>query len=839
MPPRSVSLVCSLLLSVHGLPAAEPFPFTVAALASPATGNSAIDLSHLNAEPAGSHGFLRCLGGRFVDDRGERIRLFGTNLTDFHTMPDAATAVAVARRLRQLGLNAVRLHYADWAAAPDGLTASPGSDDLDPGPLDRLHRFIAELVAQGIWVDLNLHVARRYAQAPAWADMGKGIDRVVPQLLDSQRRYARNLLDPVNPYTGRRLADEPGLGALELNNENTVLRLPLRRLAELPVEMREPLRLAWNRWLVQRHGDTAGLRAAWYPVAGDDRERLPGAELASSLRVEGGRILPLTDGPDGARWICPQPGAQPWSLQLHRPDLAVVDGARYALRLRLRGDRTGSLLVKVMHQQAPWSVVWSQTVAFTPEWNELRLTLPIDHPDGVPLRLSFDLENRPATIDLAGLSLREASEGPALADGALESRQVPLPGPDDSPRRIRSMMEFLAAAETAASVELKHFLREELGCRQPIIDTQIDYGGGAGVARSLAVDDYTDIHGYPACPRELGRDARGELIWGIPDTNLFDRPGRDLEAFAFVRLAGRPFVVSEWDVNPPNQGAGVGLPALVAMASLQDWDGLYDYCWLGWSPKDWNPDHLVHPFTTVGHAPQMVSLPAAAVAFRSGLIEACREVVGIPFTTRHQTPMAGLMDGSYTFTQGAVAPDTAWRHRVELRPTDAAEPAAARSAQDTTTSDTGQVRLRRLGAGSDLRVIAPGLRWLAGAVGGQEHALGDVVVDCRELHEPTATITCTALDGRAIADSRQVLITTTAGAANTGLKRDGDGRITYFGTGPALNQPVPVILRLPGTGWSLHALDGDGVATTAIAAAADGWHLGTQRTLWYLARRER
>ncbi len=696
MPTCSASLAVLLpAFAALVVNAAEPFPFTVAAVATPGTGRSAIDLSHLNAEPAGSHGFLRISGAHFVDDRGGRIRLFGTNLTDFHTQPDAATAVTVARRLRQLGINVVRLHYADWYRAPEGLCVSPGSDDLDPGQLDRLHRFIAELVGQGVWVNLNLHVARHYPQAPEWADKGKWIDRIHPLLLDSQRAYARNLLTPVNPYTGRRLADEPGLCAIELNNENTALHLPLNRLAELPAAMQDPLRLVWNRWLAQRHGSTDRLRTAW--------------------KVEASRV----------------------------------------------------------------------------------------------------------------------------ADGLLEAQLVPLPGSPDSPCPSAEALAFLAETEIAASTRLKRFLRDELGCRQPIIDTQISYGGGAGVVRSLAVDDYSDMHGYPANPEYLGQDAKRQPIWGIPDSNLFDRPRSELEGFAFLRVADRPFVVSEWDVNPPNQGAGLGLPALVALASLQDWDGLYDYCWLGWSPTEWNPDHLIQPFCTVGHAPQMVTLPAMAIAFRSGLIEAAREVVGIPFTaSRHGMP-ALAFDGSQAFTGGAVALDGAWRHRLELRPGESTAPLVAIPAQDTTDSDTGQVRIRRQAAGSDLRVIAPGLRWLAGAIGGQEHVLGDVIVDCRNLGEPTATITCTALDGRTIRDSNQVLITTAAGAANADLQREAGGRITTFGTGPALNQPVTITLRLPGSGWTLSALDGEGVAGTTITAQVDGWHLGTQRTLWYLASRGR
>ena len=55
------------------------FPFAMPGLSGPA--GTPVDMSRLNAEPAGKRGFIRVADGHFVDGAEERLRLFGTNIT--------------------------------------------------------------------------------------------------------------------------------------------------------------------------------------------------------------------------------------------------------------------------------------------------------------------------------------------------------------------------------------------------------------------------------------------------------------------------------------------------------------------------------------------------------------------------------------------------------------------------------------------------------------------------------------------------------------------------------------------------------------------------------------
>jgi hypothetical protein len=110
------------------------FEFVIPDLDSSAT---SVDMSFLNAEIAGSSGFITVKDGHFINGKGERIRFFGTNLTFNSCFPDKETAVAIAARLKKLGMNVVRFHHMDNQVSPGGIW-NQTMTELDPGQLDKL-----------------------------------------------------------------------------------------------------------------------------------------------------------------------------------------------------------------------------------------------------------------------------------------------------------------------------------------------------------------------------------------------------------------------------------------------------------------------------------------------------------------------------------------------------------------------------------------------------------------------------------------------------------------------------------------------------------------------------
>ena len=269
---RFVALVVPLTLAAG---AAEMFPFVLPwDDATP----SIIDLSAWNEAPAGKHGFVVVKAGHLFAG-GKRLRIFGVNVAFGANFPRKEDAEKIAARMAKFGINCVRFHHMDMMNAPGGIFAKDGAT-LDPGQLDRLDYFIAQLAARGIYSDLNLHVSRTYPDRPKSEKAGstnydKGVDNFSAAMIAAQKDYARALLTHVNPYTKHAYVDEPAVALVEINNENALLdEWHNGGLDKAAAPYRAELGALWTKWLAQKYGGDAKLRAAW-----TDGARAEGAEL--------------------------------------------------------------------------------------------------------------------------------------------------------------------------------------------------------------------------------------------------------------------------------------------------------------------------------------------------------------------------------------------------------------------------------------------------------------------------------------------------------------------------------------------------------------------------------
>ena len=236
----------------------------------------------MNAEPAGSHGFVRASLGHFVDDRGSRLRFFGVNLSGIACLPDLQTAPRLARHFRKLGFNAVRLHALD---APGALLASEGQ--IAPEALALLDHFTAALKAEGIYFSLGLHASSGYpglqGEAKQRFPQGKVLDRFHQPFLHAQREFARQLLTHRNAETGLEYRAEPALLYLELSHENTLLPSSQGSPDDLPAEFRAELANGYSTWIARRTAE--GLRAPG-PADEEAKAELPTFHGSPAARAD-------------------------------------------------------------------------------------------------------------------------------------------------------------------------------------------------------------------------------------------------------------------------------------------------------------------------------------------------------------------------------------------------------------------------------------------------------------------------------------------------------------------------------------------------------------------------
>lgn len=224
-----------------GLASASEIPMQPFVIDHLSRTNSPADVSFLLDAPAGKNGFIRIKDGHLVKPDGERLRIWGVNLTGWtkgsNILPPKELAPVWAAELARFGINCVRFHFLDRTTRqrPQGLIDGDRDDTLhmDAERLDRLDFFIAELKKRGIYSDLNLNVGRTYKAGDGVPDhklisIAKGMTYFGDRLLELQRDYAKQLLTHFNPYTQTEYRNEPAIAIVEMVNENSILEFWMR-----------------------------------------------------------------------------------------------------------------------------------------------------------------------------------------------------------------------------------------------------------------------------------------------------------------------------------------------------------------------------------------------------------------------------------------------------------------------------------------------------------------------------------------------------------------------------------------------------------------------------------
>ena len=846
----ALTLTTAARAEPHSRIEADWFPFGVPALSNGATSGSPIDLSFLSPDPAGSHGRLVARDdGEIVDGQGTVVKLFGTNVCDFHAMPPLELARPIAVRLRELGVNFVRLHYYDYAAAPEGMM-KPDGRTLDPTKLDQFHHFVAELAAAGVYTDVNLHVARHYPEQPAeWSDwMGKGVDRVLPRLIEDQKSFARQVLTTPNPHRdGKSLAEDPAVAFVEINNENSLMREGWTRLSSLPAGDLGPLARRWNDFLVGRYGDTAALREAWNDgLTSGGGEKLPKGVADLALESGGDATLRPDAGRSAVRWTVTRAGPNPWSHQLHDHGVAVKDGDAIVLRLRYRG--TGPVGVRLMHDGSPWtSATPSVSLPASREWRDVAVSWTVaDDAPAVPLRLSFDAGNRPGTYEIADLSLRPGAL-PGVTEGqSLEDGTVPVPGLTGNGRAVAAWRDFCESLELDYTAEMTRFLKGDLGVTAMIWDTQANYGGGVGLVRESRFGDVIDLHGYPAHPTDVTQPD-GPRTWQVSRKSVLGEGLGEWTSAGFWQVGSMPLAMTEFDLNPPQDYNSESYPMLSLLAAYQGWDLLGEYAWHTFEPGE-DPQTLYTPFHTAGNPAQIAFMPASALMFRLGLVEPAGDAATLSV---HEEAMLDADLGWSSlkpFWRGFGADDLSplrQRLLVNLEPGDGEASISGKlrpgDAAGVTVSDTKQIRLDRTTAGKEtLTVDAPALKMAFGHTLGKTFDLGDVRIEVTQagtLAGDYANVALVALDGRPVAESQKLLLTAVARVHGEGWRFQDDADTTViFGEGQNRAEPVAVRLSMPGGSWRMSPLDGTGRPAGGGVGGASGATLDTAglNSLWFL-----
>ncbi|MBV9470828.1 MAG: carbohydrate binding domain-containing protein, partial [Abitibacteriaceae bacterium] len=444
------------------------FPFVLPPFDNERT---ATDVSWLNPAPAGATGFVRAQGEHFVDGQGKQLRFWGVNLNFNGAFPSKEDAPRIAGRLAKFGFNAVRMHHYEGNAAPNGLwkPRSIGSTqvkvprEVDPEQMDRFDYFIAELLRRGIYVDLNLHVGRTVFEgegipnAYLLPEKAKGTDYYNEQLIKAQQDFARLMLTHVNPYTRHAYKDEPGVCALEVSNEDSLLSMWLEgSLNNIPRVHIQALQDRWNTWLKARYNNDDALRKAWTeadepfnptdildlplppdvlnPEAPDARaavslHALQQFQLATVTGAQGKLDADALSGPTVDDFVRPGltatlqvPGTVSWAFQINRDGLDLTEGRVYTLSFWARADVPRRVSVNLWQDREPHRFEGFTGYAdLTVNWEKYSFVFRPTGPDPQHSRLSWNLGNQAGVVQMGEVELHSGGHLAAPDEWTLQA----------------------------------------------------------------------------------------------------------------------------------------------------------------------------------------------------------------------------------------------------------------------------------------------------------------------------------------------------------------------------------------------------------------------------------
>ena len=839
------------------------FEFAMPPLGSDST---EVDLSWLSPEPAGAAGFVRIQGEHFVDGRGRRLRLLGSNCTFAGAFPPKEAAPKIAARMRAFGMNVIRFHHIDTTHAPRGLWLR-GKNELDPKQLDLLDWFVYQLKQHGIYTNLNLHVSRTYSptirELPRAFRYGKGLDNFYPPFIQMQREYARMLLTHRNPYTKTTYAVEPAVLCVEINNENSILTKSPQLLTALPGPFGRELTRQWRAWVRKRYGSTKELRAAW-----DEVDEPLGDEVLANCDFGKGKegwgleapkpaaatATAVRDGPKpgvpALRCELTALGEKPWHFQMHQVGLDLKDGQTYTTSFWAKADPPRTMSFGLRNDCPPWRFVGCrQNVSLIPKWKHFAFTFACREPLPNHTRLSFNFQNQLGACWVAGVSLRPGGFIGLPKDQSLEGDRLAMPGSTASPAIQADFCRCLIDIERRYVVDMNRYLKDTLGVRSHVIDTQASYGGIAGVHREATLCDFVDLHSYWQHPRFPGKPWDGNN-WFIPNTSMVaSAEGGTLARLAMHRVAGKPFTVSDYDHPAPNDHSAEMFPMLAAFAAFQDWDGLYQFCY-GSSDKSWTATRISSYFGLANHPGKMAFLPVAAIMFRAGGVAPAprpKAILRVPEQDIPGLSARGRADVRSLWRDAGFEPRSTLDRSVAVQFTNAGVVTASERTKDIepeprpvrwTVDDPKR---------ATFTVNAPSVRAAVGFMGGRTIGLGDVTIEMPETKTNWASIALAALDAKPVAQSKRLLLVAAGRVENTdmGWNETRTSVKRNWGREPTIAEGIPATITLPARGQStVSALDGAGIRRRNVPTATRGGgrltiRIGSEyETIWYLVERQ-
>lgn len=229
-----------------------------------------LDLRTLNETFAGAHGSIRLSpdGGGFARGDGTPIRFWAANTSTWRCGKQEMMADH-ARFLAKRGVNLVRWH-GNMPLQKEGSRLT----DYDAAARDGLWKGVAAMKAEGIYTTISPYYPHATRLQKSWG-LDSPQDNMTclaffdPKVQEGYKAWLRAVFEPVNPYTGIALKDEPAVAIIQIQNEDSLL---FWTADAVKGGERRLLESKFGEWLVRKYGSLEAASQAWEgtSIAGDD-----------------------------------------------------------------------------------------------------------------------------------------------------------------------------------------------------------------------------------------------------------------------------------------------------------------------------------------------------------------------------------------------------------------------------------------------------------------------------------------------------------------------------------------------------------------------------------------
>ncbi len=221
-----------------------------------------LDLRSLNEKTAGEKGFIKRTvdGSDFAAGDGKPIRFWG--VSEYIQDKDNPEWLAhKARWLAKRGVNMVRVHT---QIAPDDKDSE--LTDVNRKAVERVWRLVAAMKKEGIYTTISPYWGVHVKAQPKWNIPGVSGQEMPallfwdPTLQRGYKAWLKTLYSSPNPHTGVPLSQEPAVGIIQIQNEDSMLFWTMQNVKGIQLA---EVRKRFGDWLKKKYGSLQAANTAW------------------------------------------------------------------------------------------------------------------------------------------------------------------------------------------------------------------------------------------------------------------------------------------------------------------------------------------------------------------------------------------------------------------------------------------------------------------------------------------------------------------------------------------------------------------------------------------------